>query len=80
MKSTVEQLSGAERKALAHLYDTPAYSALKKLLEFERLNSATKCLSAGSFEEVKYLQGQESALKGLHLTIKQLHKESDKES
>lgn len=44
MKSTVEQLTTQERTALALFYDTPAYRALKRLLELGRLNTATKLL------------------------------------
>lgn len=74
MKGTIDQLSQKEREALVHLYGTDSYQALKKLLEIERINIATKCLEAKDFEQVKFLHGQEVALKELNLLLKDLYK------
>lgn len=75
MKGIVEQLSKGEREALVRLYGTDSYQALKKLLEMERINIATKCLEAQDFEQVRFLYGQEVALKELNLLLKSLYKE-----
>ena len=78
MKSTVEQLTTAERTALALYYDTPAYRALKHLLELERVNTATKLLLLNPETEGHFIskhQGRAEGFKDLNLLIRDNYKE-----
>lgn len=79
MKSVFDDLTIQERKALAHLYETDGYKALKKAMEVLRVNAATHALDAPTFEEVKHLQGQAHGLKQLHQNLKELHKSLSKD-
>lgn len=77
MKSTVEQLTTAQRRALALFYDTPAHEALKKLLELERLNTAGKLLLLDPTEHSHFIskhQGRAEGFKDLNLIIKDNYK------
>lgn len=78
MKSTVEQLTTQERTALALWYDTPAYKAFKRLLEFERLNISTKLLLLDPYTDAVHIarhQGRADFAKSIHLEIKNNYKE-----
>jgi hypothetical protein len=78
MKSTVEQLTTQERQALALFYDTPAFRALKRLLELERLNTATKLLLLDPNTDSHFIskhQGRAEAFKDLNLLIKDNYKQ-----
>jgi hypothetical protein len=77
MKSTVEQLTTSERTALALFYDTPAFRALRRLLELERLNTATKLLLLNPSVDGHYIskhQGRAEMCKDLNTLIKENYK------
>lgn len=78
MKSTLEQLSAGERKALALFYDTDAFKALRKLVDVERLELAKDHVDQTDIMQVRYLSGQASSLKKLILTLGENHKQSEK--
>lgn len=72
MKTTVELLTTAERRALALWYDTASYKALKKLLKLERENTATKLIDIDPTDSVSIArhQGRADFAKQLHLKMK----------
>lgn len=78
MKSMVELLNTQERKALALWYDTESYRALKKLLELERNNIATKLVDIDPTDVVSISrqQGRADALKQMHLTFKKNYQDN----
>lgn len=83
MKSTIEQLSYAERQALVLFYDTEAYKALKKLVEIERTALAQDSVFLdGTIEEIalqsRFLAGGSLKLKGLIKSLGEIYKESEK--
>lgn len=78
MKSTLEQLSSKEREALAHLYGTDAFKALRKLIDVERLELAKDHVGQTDILQVRYLSGQSDGLKKLVLTVRDVHKQSEK--
>lgn len=80
MKSTLEELSAADRKALAHFYETPAYAALRKLIDLERLELAKSHVDQVDILQVRYLSGQTSSLKKLIGTLQENFKASNKKS
>lgn len=58
MKSTLEYLTLKEREALASLYDTDGYKALKKLCEVEIVALGKDALTAVSMEQKEILHGR----------------------
>lgn len=80
MKSTLEQLTAAERKALAHLYETDGYMALRKLIDIERLELAKSHVDQIDILQIRYLSGQTSSLKKLVGTLQENFKASNKKS
>lgn len=80
MKSTLEELTSAERKALALFYDTPAYQALRRLVDIERLELAKSHVDQVDILQVRYLSGQTAALKKLIGTLRENFKSSNKKS
>ncbi len=70
VKSTLEQLSGKERQALALFYETDAYKALINLIQAERLEIAKDHLDQSDILMIRYLSGQANGLKKLVLTLK----------
>jgi hypothetical protein len=77
MKSTFDQLGPKGKALLVDLYEHDSYSALKKLLELERLNIATQLVSvpADDVKNISRLQGRAEMCKQLHLAIKDLYKQ-----
>jgi hypothetical protein len=80
MKSAIDQLKPNEREALAHLYDTEGYKALRRLVEIERLELAKDHVGQRDILEVVDLTGQTKALKKLLGTIRDNFKKVNKES
>ena len=81
MKSTVDLLSTKERELLARLYESELYAPLKKLLELERNNIASKLLEIPSDDviNISKQQGRAANCKELNLTLKDNFKaKSDK--
>jgi hypothetical protein len=76
MKSTpssvIDGMTPSDREALARLYDTPAYEALKRLLNAERLNTATKLVDIDPTDVVAIArhQGRADNCKRLHQTLR----------
>lgn len=72
MKSTLDQLSETERETLARLYDSELYKPLKKLLEIERLNIATKLVDIDPSDSINIAkqQGRAANCKELNLILK----------
>ena len=79
MKSTVEQLTPAERKALVLFYETPAYQALRRLIDIERLELAKDHVDLTEILQVRYLSGQVASLKKLAGTLQELYKDDKKQ-
>lgn len=82
MRTTIELLTSKERELLAHFYDSETYKAQKKLLEAERVNTATKLLdvSADDVVTIARHQGRADMAKQLHLTLKANFTHTKKES
>lgn len=80
MKSIFDQLTKKEKDALAHTYDTDGYKAIKRVLELERLNAASKLIDvpANEIAVVARIQGQAEMCKSLHIGIKKFYKEYNK--
>lgn len=71
------ELAPKDRAALAAIYESDDYKALKRWIENERFNIATKLLlwPASDSVEIARFQGQAHALKMLNLELKNIHKE-----
>lgn len=80
MKSTVEQLSLKDRQALAHLYETDAYNALKKFAELEALSLGMDALVATDMNQVNYLRGRATWAKEVCELIRKISLETEKKS
>lgn len=78
MKSTIEQLSIKEREVLAGFYDTPAYKALRRLIDIERLELAKDHVDEIDIMQVRYLSGQAASLAKLVVTIRDNFKSIEK--
>lgn len=72
MKSTAELLKEKDRALLVDLYEHEGFQALKRLIEAERINIATKCLNSTP-ETLTRLQGQAQALKELYQMVHDLY-------
>ena len=68
------ELNSKDRIELAMIFESPTYKSLKKWLENERLNIATKLLvwPAEDVKEIAKFQGQAEAFKNLHLELKKI--------
>lgn len=78
MKSTVEILNSKEKAALALLYGTDAYVALKKLCQAEIDGVAKDALAAIEITQVYFNRGEAGMAKKLIKLIEQIYKESEK--
>lgn len=78
MKTTVELLSSNERAALALLFGTDAYNALRHLCQLEIDGLAKDALGAQNMEALNYSRGQAAMAKKLPLIIKQIYGETEK--
>lgn len=74
-KGTIDELLQSEREVLANWYDTPSYLALKKLLNLERVNIASKLVDIDPTQIVAVArhQGRADVCKQLHLTLMRNH-------
>lgn len=79
MKSTVEQLSPADRKALALWYDSNSYNAFRRLIDIERIELAKDAIDQIDIKQVRYISGQAASLKRLVGTLRQIYKESNED-
>ena len=79
MKSTVEQLSPAERKALALWYDTESYKAHKKLCKLEIEGLGKDALGSQSHDETRFYSGQASMAAKLPKIVKNIYEDSVKD-
>jgi hypothetical protein len=80
MKSTLDRLSPKEKEALALLYDTEGYTALKKLCTAEIDGLGKDALGASDMEFVKFCSGQAAMAKKIAVYIREAYKEVNKES
>lgn len=78
MKSTVEQLSPKDKKALALFYETDAYSALKHFAELEITALGVDALIQTEITQVHYLRGRASWANELCILIRKISKETEK--
>lgn len=78
MKSTVEQLSPKDRKALALFYQTDAYNALVHFAELEITTLGVDALSQTEITQVHYLRGRAAWAKELCILIRKISKETEK--
>jgi len=74
-----KELSSKEKEALALLFEMDEYKALKRLMQHERYNIATKLLSIPADQTVviAHMQGQAHALKELHQMLRKIHEKID---
>ncbi len=77
MKSTVEQLTPDERKALVLFYDTKAYEAFKRLCELEIEGLGKDALGSTEHSQTRWFGGQANMAAKLPKLIRELHKESE---
>lgn len=77
-KSTLDNLTGVERRALALWYDTESHKALVKLISLERLELAKDHVDETDMSVIRYLSGQVRGLKKLAGTIRENYKNSIK--
>ena len=77
MKSTVEQLTSAERKALVLFYDTPAYNALKHLCQLEIDGLGKDALASQDHNQTRWLGGEANMAAKIPKIVRQLYKESE---
>ena len=78
MKSTIDHLTPKELLALAHFYDTEAYTALRKLIDAERLELAKSHVEQTDIMQIRHLSGQSTALKKLINTLKLISTSQEK--
>jgi hypothetical protein len=79
MKSSLSQLTDAERQTLALLYNKPDFKALTKLINIERLELAKDAIEQKDIGEVRYLHGQSVALQKLLGTLRSNFKDDNKQ-
>ncbi len=75
IRSSIDQLSPAERLILAQWYDTPSYKALRKLVDIERMELAKDHVDQIDILQVRYLSGQTSSLRRLIEQLANLYKD-----
>ena len=75
-----KELTPKDKDALAYIFDLPQYPVLKKYMENERFNIATKLLllDPNATAAIAHLQGQAAVLKLLHQRLREIHKTQDK--
>ena len=78
MKSTLEQLSANERKALALWYDSDAYKAFKKICRLEIQGLGKDALGSPSHDQTRFYGGQAAMAAKLPKIVKSLYDESVK--
>lgn len=78
MKSTVEQLTPKDRKALALFYETDAYNALKRFAELEVSALGVDALSQTEITQVHYLRGRATWASELCKLIREIYKTTEK--
>lgn len=79
MKSTVEQLNTKEKAALALLFGTDAFQALKKICQLEIDGVAKDALASTEINQVYFFRGEASMAKKLPKLVEQIYKESGKQ-
>jgi hypothetical protein len=74
------ELNSKDRIELATIYEAPTYKSLKKWLDNERLNIATKLIvwAPDDVVNIAKFQGQADALKNLHLELRKISTEVSK--
>lgn len=78
IKTALDELTPTERKTLALFYQTPAYEALRKLIDAERIELAKDHVDQTEITHVRYLSGQAEGLRKLVGTLTNNYKQSNK--
>lgn len=78
MKSTLDQLSEKERKALALWYGTETHKAFEKLLRIDGLELAKDHVGVSDINLIRFLSGQAYALDALLKVLKENYKKNIK--
>jgi hypothetical protein len=73
MKATISLLTKSDKEALALFFETPAYKALVRLIEVERLELAKDHVNQLDMLYVRFLSGQAEGLKKLIKTLEDNH-------
>lgn len=73
MASISSRLGPKDKQTLALFYETEAYTSLKKLLKLVKDNSAKNAINALDFHQVKWLQGQHTAIELLEAELTKIH-------
>lgn len=76
MKSTLDQLTSSERKALVLFYDTEAYKALKRLCELEIAGLGKDALGSTDHNQTRWLGGEANMAAKIPKIVRELFKES----
>lgn len=78
MASISSKLALKDKEALALLYEQEVYTSFKKLLKLIKSNSAEHAINALDFHQVKWLQGQHTAIELLEQEFEKIHTWSQK--
>lgn len=78
MRSSVEQLSIGEQRALAQLYGTDGYKALVHLCKLEVEGLGKDALASTEHEQTRWLGGQANMAVKIPKIIRELSKATDK--
>lgn len=78
MKSTLGAISAKDKEALALLYDTEGFQALKRLLQAEINHFAKDALQAPSMEVLAEYKGQAKFAKDLPVAIQTIYRQVNK--
>ena len=76
MKSTIEQLSAAELKALVLWYNTASFNAYKRLCQLEIDGLGKDALGSPNHDQTRFYSGQASMAAKLPKMIKGLYEEN----
>lgn len=78
MASIFSKLAPKDRQVLATFYEQETYNSLKKLLKLIKDNSAQHAINAIDFHQVKWLQGQHTAIELLEKELEKIFEWSQK--
>ena len=80
MRSSVEQLTPSERKALILWYDTEAFKAFKQFCKLEIEGLGKDALDSPSHDMTRFYSGQANMAAKMPKMIRALYEESNKKS
>ena len=80
MKSTLDQLSAADKEALALLYDTKGYEVLKKIHKLEQFGLGQDALAEREdLGQIRFLNGRLYQSKATLALIRESYKQANKD-